>query len=188
MAGDFGNVLVDGSHDSSVANALKNQLEGSVQCPSGPRGVMDRCIGSVDVDTGDSGWSTPLAGAELDINVHSVRDSASACETYNSLADGDSIRCSPGPNFDVCGAYTGDEVVHMEGPEVDGDVMEGYQAHREACVNFENPSSPHFVSSGPKCVIHDREDGTKLVDEGRVADVAPYLILQQYQYPSSVGL
>jgi len=109
-------------------------------------------------------------------NPISPLDSAGACEMYKDLADvdEDSIDCSPGPNFDVCGAYEWDQKVYKQGPEVDP-VIEDYQAHYEACASS-NPDGDFDVSHQEGyCVLGNSTHGTDLVEEGTVANVAPYL-------------
>ena len=100
-------------------------------------------------------------------NPISVGDSAGVCEAYGDLAgvDDEVLDCSPGPNFDVCGAYPWDERVVMQGSEVDSAVKD-YEAHYEACLDTRTQQG--------YCVLGNDTQGTELVEEGTVANLAPF--------------
>ncbi len=104
-----------------------------------------------------------------------VTESAGACETYKQMTGvgDDALDCSPGPNFDVCGAYPDDEKVLMKGPEVNDAVMDDNLAHREYCVRDS--------SKYDHCVLGNGTSGTELKPPGYVANVAPYFNDKDYQ-------
>lgn len=162
--GFLGSELLDGIGTSYVDAP-------SIDCP----GDQYRCIATVDVQPKESGWTSPGDSYQYDLNVESVRSSAGACETYNNLAGAadNGLHCSEGPNFDVCGAYENRDKAVVRGPDVNTTAMTGYSAHREACIDT--------VAQEGQCVLPDREDGTRTVDEGYVANLAAYY--NNWNYP-----
>ena len=165
--------------DYNVKDYLESSdVKSKISCPE------DRCLASVDVTTERSGWSHYGTGGfspqvysvSVDSTV-SVRDSAGACETYKDLNPGVSdqeLDCSPGPNFDVCGAYTQEEKIFFEGPDVSANA-DSYKAHYEACLRPQNGDSDNM------CVEPNRGSGTRKVDEGVVRNITPFYHNDTYQ-------
>jgi len=165
--------LVDGVVDTFL---IESEVRNKISCPE------DRCLASVDITTERSGWDHPVSSpgtdsysASIDSTV-SVTDSAGACETYKNLTgvSDEELDCSPGPNFDVCGAYEEEQKIYFEGPDVK-DRKDEYQAHYEACLRPQNTDTENM------CVLPDAEHGTSKVEEGVVRDLTPEYHNETYQ-------
>jgi len=98
-------------------------------------------------------------------NPLGVDESAGACESYKELsgAGDDSLDCSPGPNWDVCGDEAGENRAHVKGPAVNEPVISQYPSHYYACLDS---------SEQDYCVLPSGEDGTEKVPKGTMANVA----------------
>jgi len=98
-------------------------------------------------------------------NPLGVDESAGACESYKELSGvgDDSLDCSPGPNYDICGDEAGENRAHVKGPAVDEPVISQYPSHYYACLDS---------TEQDYCVLPSGEDGTEKVPEGTMANVA----------------
>lgn len=164
----------DVENDMVTENDVINALEDEGGCP----GDTVRCVAAVDISTKTSGWTSSTNSFEInfaDTNPVSPRESAGAAELYNSLVpEEDRLHISPGPNYDVCGAYPWDQHVVKQGQEVNDTVIEEYQAHQEACAqNDPDNDYTNIDHQEGYCVLGTSEDGTELVEEGTVANIAP---------------